>query len=137
MLANRRKLNWLVSLAECCKSFQRANEFEKKHGLALIMFGIRRCPKFLAIYDSYPLPLFGLTEMKCLMDLVEFPTTDTTQRQIDFLRWWAHNHPDRSSLKGSIIRYIPTRDDTEEPSITSAGFLCTSVFITSKQTGHK
>ncbi|RYN91066.1 hypothetical protein AA0119_g10778 [Alternaria tenuissima] len=136
-VGDRRRLNWLLSLAECCKSFQRANEFEKKHGMALIMFGIRRCPKFLANDENHPLPLFDLTEMKSLMDLVEFPTTDTTQRQIDFLRWWAHNYPNRSSLKGSIIQYRPTRGKTQEPSLKKAGFLCTSVFITSKQTGHK
>ncbi|CAN9318882.1 unnamed protein product [Alternaria alternata] len=101
------------------------------------MFGIRRCPKFLANHEHHPLPLFGLTNTKWLMDLVNFPTNDVTQRRIDFLRWWAHNHPDRSSLKGSVIRYKPAVDITEEPSITLAGFLCTSVFITSKQTGHK
>ncbi|CAN9466789.1 unnamed protein product [Alternaria alternata] len=134
---NKRQLKWLVSLAECCKSFQRADEFEKKHGMALIMFGIRRCPKFLANHEDHPLPLFGLTNTKWLMDLVNFPTNDVTQRRIDFLRWWAHNHPDRSSLKGSVIRYKPAVDITEEPSITLAGFLCTSVFITSKQTGQK
>jgi hypothetical protein len=132
-----RSLNWLASLAECCRSFQRANEVEKKHGMALIMFGIRRCPNFLANHDNHPLPLFNLTDMKSLMDVVNFSTTDTTQCQIDCLRWWAHNHPDRSSLKGSIIRYRPKRDKTQEPSLKKAGFLCTSVFVTSKQTGHK
>jgi hypothetical protein len=137
VLGDSHSLNWLVSLADCCRNFQRANDFEKKHGMALIMFGIRRCPKFLANHDQHPLPLFDLTDMRSLMDVVNFPTTDTTQRRIDFLRWWAHNTQDKSSLRGSIIRYIPARDRNEEKSVTLRGFLCTSVFVASRQVGHK
>ena len=133
-MRNIQELDWLVSLAKCCKAFQQASEVEKKHGMALIMFGIRRCSNFLAKHDKHPLPLFGLTDMRSLIDVVNFPTPDKIQRRIDFLRWWANNHPDRSSLKGSIIRYSPAR----QPNDDSTVFFCTTVFRTSnRQVGHK
>ena len=116
-MRNIQELDWLVSLAKCCKAFQQASEVEKKHGMALIMFGIRRCSNFLAKHDKHPLPLFGLTDMRSLIDVVNFPTPDKIQRRIDFLRWWANNHPDRSSLKGSIIRYSPARQPNDDSTV--------------------
>jgi hypothetical protein len=134
---NSHSLDWLVSLAECCKNFRNATEPDKKHGKALIMFGIRRCPKFLADHSVHPLPLFDLTDMEFLLDNVSFPTNDMIERRIDFLRWWAHNTSDSSSLQGSIIRYRPEREVNDETNYMKTKFHCTSVFITSMQIGHK
>jgi hypothetical protein len=46
---------------------------------ALIMFDLRRCPKFLAGHSAHPLPLFNLTNISFLMDAVTFQKEDAVE----------------------------------------------------------
>lgn len=117
-------LNWLKSLALCCKDFEQSNDLERKRKKALVDFGKRRCSDFLAPQKRHPLPVFGLTHIAFLIDAATSKSDQPIRSRIEFLRRYARISSRKNELRDAVIRYTPESD----PYDTMPQYICTSVF---------
>ena len=91
---------WVRMVASAAQRFLQSHGKERAAMSRLVNFGIRRCPNFIAEAELHPAPVFGLSNMKTLINLC--PSIDA---QLTCLRKVAGSFGIQKT-KGLLIRYL-------------------------------